>query len=51
MRPIDAKTRMAAQPSREEWRAAADYLIDNSGDRDALVDAVDVLWDELTADS
>ncbi len=51
MRPIDAKTRMAAQPSREEWRAAADYLIDNSGDRDALVDAVDALWNELTADS
>ena len=51
MWPIDAKTRMAAQPSREEWREAADYLIDNSGTRDDLVDAVDALWQELTADS
>ena len=42
---------MAAQPSQEEWREAADYLIDNSGTRDDLVDAVDALWQELTADS
>jgi dephospho-CoA kinase len=49
MRPIDAKTRMAAQPSREEWRESADYVIDNSGTRDDLVDAVDTLWDQLTA--
>lgn len=49
MRPIDVKARMAAQPSRDEWREAADYVIDNSGDREALVDAVDALWDELTA--
>jgi len=51
MRPIDAKTRMAAQPSREEWRASADYVVDNSGDRGQLVDAVDAFWDQLTADS
>ncbi len=49
MRPIDAKTRMAAQPSREEWLEAANYVIDNSGTRDDLVDAVDALWDQLTA--
>jgi dephospho-CoA kinase len=48
MRPIDVKTRMAAQPSPEEWREAADYLIDNSGSQGDLVDAVDALWDELT---
>jgi len=50
MRPIDAKTRMAAQPSREEWLEAADYVLDNSGDRGALVDAVDALWTQLTTD-
>jgi dephospho-CoA kinase len=51
MRPIDAKARMAVQPSREEWRESADYVIDNSGDRDALVNEVDDLWEKLTANS
>ena len=45
----DATRRIAAQPSRVEWQAAADVLIDNSGDFDALVQQVDALWDQLVS--
>jgi len=33
----DAEARMAAQPSRDDRREGADYLIDNSSDREHLV--------------
>jgi len=42
-----ARTRMAAQAPREARNAAADTLIDNSGDRAELARAVDELWREL----
>jgi dephospho-CoA kinase len=45
----DAEARMAAQPSRDERREGADYLIDNSSDRDHLVAEVDRVWREVTA--
>lgn len=44
----DARARMAAQPDREEWMAAADHVIVNSGSRHELEDAIVRLWDELT---
>jgi dephospho-CoA kinase len=45
----DARARIAAQISREERRSLADFVVDNSGDRDALEAEVDRLWDWLTA--
>ena len=40
----DARARIAAQISREERRALADFVIDNSGDRAALSAQLDALW-------
>lgn len=45
----DAKARIAAQASREERLAAADYVIDNSGDLHALAHEVARFWAWLTA--
>jgi dephospho-CoA kinase len=42
---------MAVQPSRAEWLAAADWVIDNSGDRDHLAGQCRRVWSELTRDS
>lgn len=39
------EARMAAQATREERRAAADFVIDNSGDLDALEAQVAELWE------
>jgi dephospho-CoA kinase len=40
----DARARVARQAGREERRAAADRIIDNSGDRASLEAQVDALW-------
>jgi dephospho-CoA kinase len=40
----DAEARIRAQISREERAKEADYVLDNSGDRDALEAQVDALW-------
>jgi dephospho-CoA kinase len=40
----DARNRIANQMSRDERRAQADYVIDNSGDRDALNEQIDAAW-------
>jgi dephospho-CoA kinase len=40
----EARARMANQVSREERRARADFVIDNSGPPEALDDAVDRAW-------
>ena len=45
----DIRRRMAAQPEREQWRERADYLLDNSGDRDDLRREIERLWRWLTA--
>jgi dephospho-CoA kinase len=48
----DARNRIAAQASREERRAIADVVIDNSGSLEDLVSQVDAAWawiDELRA--
>lgn len=40
----DVRRRMAAQVSREERVAKADFVIDNGGERKALTDQVDRCW-------
>ncbi|HYI63172.1 MAG TPA: dephospho-CoA kinase [Acidimicrobiales bacterium] len=49
MREADARARMARQASREERRARADLVVDNSGDRAALEAQVEALWPRLLA--
>ena len=44
----DVSRRMAAQPDRPTWIAAADVLIDNSGDQFDLEAQVEALWERLT---
>jgi dephospho-CoA kinase len=46
MTEADARSRMAAQASREDRLAAADVVLANSGTREGLLAAVDRLWDE-----
>lgn len=46
----DARARIAAQASREERRAIATYVIDNSGSYDQLARQVQAIYDELIAD-
>ncbi len=49
MTESDARARIAAQATDEQRRAAADVLLDNSGDRDALAAALERLWrDRIT---
>lgn len=44
MSEADARARIAQQISRDERRALADFVIDNSGDRDALEHRVAAAW-------
>lgn len=44
MDPNDARSRIAAQPSREERLAGADVVVDNSGPPEQLAAEVDRLW-------
>ena len=44
MREDDVRARMARQATREERRARADRVVDNSGDLDDLTRQVDDLW-------
>ncbi|MFB4316182.1 dephospho-CoA kinase [Actinomadura sp. 21ATH] len=43
----DARARIANQASREDRRAIADHVIDNSGSLDDLKARVDALWEDL----
>lgn len=45
----DAKARIAAQATREQRRAIAHHIIDNSGDLESLERQVRELWEQLTA--
>jgi len=47
MTEADARARIAAQASREERRAAADVVIENTGTLDALTERVDGVWASL----
>lgn len=49
MDEADARARVAAQPSREERLALADFVVDNGSTQEHLVDEVDGLWAALTA--
>lgn len=49
MREDDARARMARQASRDERRAKADVVIDNSGSLDDLRSAVSDAWPRLVA--
>jgi dephospho-CoA kinase len=43
----DAEARVANQISRDERRALADLVVDNTGDRVSLTEQVDRLWSDL----
>ncbi len=45
----DARARVANQSSREQRKAIANFIIDNSGDRKALDLQVDAAWSWITA--
>ncbi len=47
MDPADAASRIARQATREQRRAVADWIVDNSGSTDELVTLVDELWEWL----
>lgn len=47
----DARARIAVQMSREDRRALADFVINNSGDREDLEEQVDRLWEWLTEEA
>jgi dephospho-CoA kinase len=49
MSESDARSRIAAQATREQRRAAADIVIENSGGLDDLDRQVDALWADLAA--
>ncbi|OFI38086.1 dephospho-CoA kinase [Arthrobacter sp. SW1] len=46
MSEAEARSRIAAQASREERLAAADVVLDNAGSRGEIVAQVDALWEE-----
>jgi dephospho-CoA kinase len=46
MTEVDARSRIAAQATDDQRRAAADVWLDNDGSPDGLLSAVDELWDE-----
>jgi dephospho-CoA kinase len=45
----EAESRIVAQAAREDRRAAADVVLDNSGDVAQLKDQIDALWAVLTS--
>jgi dephospho-CoA kinase len=49
MTEVDARARVAAQPSREQRIALADYVVDNSSSTEDLAAQVDALWAWLRA--
>ena len=49
MDEVDARARINSQLSREERLATATHVIDNGGDRDALLLQVEALWAQLLA--
>ena len=51
MAEADARARIAAQADDDARRRASDVILDNTGTREELVDAVDRLWRERTGQS
>ena len=48
--PDDVARRMAAQPTRDQWRSSADLVLENEGDEEGLRRRVADLWSRLTGD-
>lgn len=46
----DARSRIAAQATRQQRLSAADWVIENSGSYDHLRQQVDMVWDQLVAE-
>jgi dephospho-CoA kinase len=51
MSEADAKARVASQIDREQRKAGADYVIDNSGDMERLEADVDRVWRKLQGEA
>ena len=51
MDPEDVDRRMAAQPSRDGWRARGRWVISTSGSRDQVAERVQRLWEQVIDDS
>jgi dephospho-CoA kinase len=49
MTEADARARIAAQASREERRAAADVVLDNTGSIEELEARVDEVWADISS--
>ncbi len=49
MDPVDAESRLVAQMPIDEKRGRANYVIDNSGSREATRDQLLSVWTEITA--
>jgi len=49
MTESDVRQIMGRQPTRSQWLAAADFVIDNSGDRNALESQCATVWEWLNA--
>lgn len=47
MSESDARLRIAAQPTAEEYRERADYVIENGGDAVALRAALQAIWEDV----
>jgi dephospho-CoA kinase len=45
----DARARIARQATREQRLAKADFVVDNSGDREALVSQIEAAWQWMSA--
>ena len=51
MDPDDVERRMAAQPSREAWRARGRWVVSTSGSRADVTERVRRLWEHVIGDS
>lgn len=51
MSESDAQRRMAAQPSPEDYRRQADYVVDNSGSESALRARLNGIWEDVRRDA
>jgi dephospho-CoA kinase len=47
-READARARIGRQASRDERLAKADYVIENNGSREELLERIDRCWEWLT---
>jgi dephospho-CoA kinase len=48
---VDARHRMASQPTRAEWLGRAHRVISNDGSLDGLARQVEALWRDVSGDA